>query len=198
VGDIDEAVTGAVERAAESRLNSAVAVLVALAATCMALGNIKDGNIAQGMAQAQAKMVDTWSYYQAKGTKQNIAEATLDQLLALEAATAVKGGTAAGLQQRIATYRGLAARYEREKAVIKKEAEGFQQQYDTLNLHDDQFDLSDAAFSVAIALLGVTALTRKRWLLIVAGVGLAVGVVFGLAGFLGWGIHPDGLMSWLS
>jgi len=196
MGEVDETVTQALEHARESRLNSIVAVLVALAATCMALGNIKDGNIGQGMTQAQAKTVDAWSYYQAKGTKQNIAEATYDQLVALRATT---GGRAnAELDKKIDSYREQAVKYEKEKATIKAEAEGYQKTYDELNLHDDQFDLSDAAFSVAIALLGVTALTQKRWLLGVAGVFLAIGVIFGLAGFLGWGIHPDGVMSWLS
>ena len=52
--------------------------------------------------------------------------------------------------------------------------------------------------SVAIALLGVTALTRKRWLLGVAAVFLAVGVLFGVAGFLNWNLHADALTSWLA
>jgi len=196
--DIDEAVTEAVERADGSRLNSIIALLVAIAATCMALGNIKDGNIGQGMTQAQAKMVDTWSYFQAKSTKQALAEATVDELLALKAATPASSPTHAELDKRIASYRDNVARYEKEKAALKTEAEGYQQQYDTLNLHDDQFDLSDAAFSVSIALLGVTALTRKRWLMGMAGVFLFIGVLFSVAGFLGWSLHPDGIMSWLS
>ncbi len=142
MGDLDETINSAVEHARESRLNSIVAVLVALAATLMALDNIKDGNVTQAMSQA--------------------------------------------------------ARYEKEKGEIKAQAEGYQREYDRLNLHDDQFDLSDAGFSVAIALLGVTALTRKRWLLGLAGLFLLIGVVFGLAGFFNWSLHPDGVMAWLS
>jgi hypothetical protein len=67
-----------------------------------------------------------------------------------------------------------------------------------LNVRHDQFDLAEAGISVAIALLGVTALTGKRWLLGVAGVFLAVGVVFGVAGFLNWNIHAEALVSWLA
>ena len=197
MGDLDEAIAGAVEQGRESRLNSIIALLVAIAATLMALDNIKDGNIAQGMAQAQAHAVDAWSYYQAKSTKQNLSEATLDTLQAMRGAAA-SPAAAAELDARIASYRTQVARYEKEKNEVKAQAEGFQAEYDRLNLHDDQFDLSDAGFSVAIALFGVTALTRKRWLLGVAAVFLLVGVVFGLAGFMGWGLHPDRLMSWLS
>jgi hypothetical protein len=198
MGNLDEAVSEAVERSSGSHLNSIVAMLVAIAATCMALDNVKDGNIGQGMAQAQAKMVDTWSYYQAKSMKQNLAEATLDELLALNASTPGKGGTSAEMDKRITSYREKIARYDREKAAVKTEAEGYQHQYDALNQRDDQFDLSDAAFSLAIALLGVTALTQKRWLLGLASFFLAVGLLFGLAGFLQWPLHPDRLMSWLS
>jgi hypothetical protein len=150
------------------------------------------------MAQAQTRAVDAWSYYQAKSTKQNIAEATIDQLQALRATT--PSGTAGlpDVDKRIAAWQAQAARYDKEKADIKAQAEGYQKEYDRLNLHDDQFDLSDAGFSMAIAILGVTALTRKRWLLGLAGVFLLVGLTFGIAGFLGWGLHPDTLMSWLS
>src|ERR1041385_6554962 len=65
----------------ESPLNNIVAVLVAVTATFMALCNIKDGNITQAMQQAQSGAVDQWSYYQSKSTKQNLAEAMLDQFI---------------------------------------------------------------------------------------------------------------------
>ncbi len=197
MGELDEAVGGAIEAGRDSRLNSIIAALVAIAATLMALDNIKDGNVTQAMAQAQARAVDAWSYYQAKSTKQNIAEATLDQLQALRAAPAT-AASAADLDRKIASYQAQVVRYEKEKNDVKAQAEGYEKAYDDLNMHDDQFDLSDAGFSVAIALLGVTALTRKRWLLGVAGVFLFVGVLFALAGFFGWSLHPDRLMSWLS
>jgi hypothetical protein len=198
VGDLDETIGSAVEQAAVSRLHSIVAILVALAATLMALDNIKDGNITQAMAQAQTHAVDAWSYYQAKSTKQNLAEATIDQLQALRATTSGGNAGLADLDKRIASYQAQAARYEKEKADIKAQADGYQHEYDRLNLHDDQFDLSDAGLSVGIALLGVTALTRKRWLLGLAGAFLLVGVTFALAGFFAWPLHPDALMSWLS
>jgi hypothetical protein len=198
LGDLDEKISEAVEQARESRLNSVIALLVAIAATLMAIDNIKDGNVGQAMAQAQNHAVDAWSYYQAKSTKQNLAEATADTLEAMRASSALTPAAAASLDKQIAGYKAQVARYEKEKADVKAQAEGFQAEYDALNLHDDQFDLSDAGFSVAIALFGVTALTRKRWLLGVAAAFFLVGLVFGTAGFMGWGLHPDRLMSWLS
>jgi Domain of unknown function (DUF4337) len=198
MGEIDETVSEAVERAAESRLNSIIAVIVALAATFMALSNVKDGNISQAMQQAQAQALDSWNYYQAKSMKQNLAEATLDEIVALKSLNGGKAAEAALLDKRIEAYRKDVERYDHEKNEIKAQAEDFQKKYDALNQRDDQFDLSDAAMSVSIALLGVTALTKKRWLLGVAAVFLAFGVVFGVAGFFGLPLHPDSLMSWLS
>ena len=199
--ELGETISEAVERAGESRLNSTVAILVALAATFVALMSVKDRNLTLGMMQAQAKAVDTWNYYQAKSTKQNLAEATRDELVALKSVSPTPpsgGGAAAQLDKRIEDYHGQAARYDHEKEEVKKEAEGYEHRYETLNARHDQFDLSDAAMSVAIALLGVTALTRKRWLLGVAAVFMAIGVLFGMAGFLNWNLHVDALMSWLA
>src|SRR6186997_549223 len=101
MGDLDETITSAVEQAKDSRLNSIIAVLVALAATLMALDNIRDGNVTQAMSQAQTHAVDAWSYYQAKSTKQNLAEATIDQLQAVRATTAPGNAGLPGLDKQI-------------------------------------------------------------------------------------------------
>jgi hypothetical protein len=197
MSDISDTINEAVEHASESRLNSIIAALVAIAATFMALCNVKDGNIVQGMAQAQANAVDQWSYYQAKGMKQNLAEATLDELQ-LQRTMLTDPKFAPLLDAKIAIYQKQVKKYEKEKVDIKANAEGQQKEYDRLNLHDDQFDMSDACLSVAIALFGVTALTKKRWLLAFACVFMFFGVLFGLAGFFAWSLHPDFLAKFLS
>src|SRR5437773_8280475 len=169
--------------------------LVALTATFMALASVKDRNITLRMNQAQAKAIDTWNYYQAKSMKQNLAESTLDELTTLNASTAA-GAAEAG--KRIDSYKKSVSRYEHEKGEIKEEAEGYEKKYEALNQQHDLFDLSEAAMSVAIALLGVTALTKKRWLLAVAAVFLVTAVFFGVAGFMNWPIHPESAVKWLA
>jgi hypothetical protein len=198
MSEIDETISEAVEKARESHdgLNNLIAVLVALLATFMALCNIKDGNIVQAMSQEQAKSVDQWAYYQAKGMKQNLAESVLDQLQLRKAEGA--GAAAPLLDKEIATYTQQVKKYDKEKADIKRVAEGAQTEYDRLNVHDDQFDMSEATISISIALLGVSALTRKKWLVGLAILFAGFGVVLGLAGFLGWNIHPDALAKFLS
>lgn len=81
---------------------------------------------------------------------------------------------------------------------IRKQAEAAQVEYDRLNVHDDQFDISEAALSIAIALLGVSALTRKRWLVALAILFAGFGVLMGTAGFLGWNLHPDAIAKLLT
>ena len=89
------------------------------------------------------------------------------------------------------------ARYNREAPDLAAQARGFTDEYDALNVHDDQFDMAEALLSVAIALFGITALTRKAWLLVLALGFAACGTALGLGGFLGWNLHPDWLASLL-
>ncbi|HEX2657879.1 MAG TPA: DUF4337 domain-containing protein [Polyangia bacterium] len=200
MSEIAETVSEAVEkgqgdgngREGHDRMNSIIALMVAVIATFMALCNVKDGNIVQAMAQDQASAVDEWSLYQAKGTKLNLAESVMDQLtLERELRPELSADARGKLDKKIAEYVARVKLYETEKAEIMAKAKGFQEDYDALNVHDDQFDLAEALMSVAIALLGITALTRHRTLLWF-GVGLGgLGVVFGFAGFLKLGLHPD-------
>jgi hypothetical protein len=198
MSEVGETVSEALEKAGESKLNSIVAAMVAVSATFVALCNVKDGNVGQAMAQAQAGAVDQWAYYQSKSTKQHIAETTADQLtVQRDIAQNPPPAVSKLLSDKIAEYQADAKKYEQEKAQIKAKAEDLNHQYDALNVRDDQFDMSEACLSVGIALLGVTALTQRRWLLVVASVFTGFGFLFGLAGFVGWNLHPDWLAKLL-
>ncbi len=195
MSEIEDAVGETLESAAQSRFNSIVALLVALTATLMAICNIKDGNIVQAMAQEQSKSVDAWSYYQSKSTKQHIAEAALEQVQLQRAILEGQGAAVPPAIAEAATrYTAEVARYDREKAQIKGEAEGHAAEYDRLNLHDDQFDFAEACLTVAIALDGIAVLTRKRWLLGFAILLTVLGIAFGVSGFIGGSFHP----AWLA
>jgi uncharacterized protein YejL (UPF0352 family) len=184
MSEIEEVVQNTIENAAEWPLNSLVAVLVAVTATLMAIGNIKDGNIVQAMARAQAKAVDTWSYYQSKSVKQHVKENALDQVrLRLETETGLSDSTRHQLESIASRYAAEVERYEKEKKEIKQEAERYERSYDQLNVHDDQFDMAEAFFSVAIALYGITALTRKKFLLSIAVAFSGLGALLTIAGF---------------
>jgi len=85
-----------------------------------------------------------------------------------------------------------------EKAEIKTKAEQHTKTYDALNFRDDQFDLSDATLSVSLVMLAVTALTGKRWLLVMGWVMGSIGALIGVAGLTGLNLHPGWLVKLLS
>ena len=179
-----------------ARLNALVAVTIAVLATFMGICKVKDDNIVQAMQQAQADKLDHWNFYQARNIRQEVATATIEQLKLARLGRAAP--EAAAYDETIARYEKMAAEQSQKKAELKQQAEQDQKTYDALNFHDDQFDLSDAALSLAIALLAVTALTHLWWLYWIAWVPTAFGVFMGLSGLLGWAFHPDALVRLLT
>jgi hypothetical protein len=181
---VEDAIPETIDTTGNSKINSRVALFVAITATFMAICNVKDGNIVQAMSQAQAHAIDEWSYFQAKSTKETISENTVE-LLSIENSSANDA--------LIKKYKENIQRYEKEKAEIKAKAEHFQKEYDDLNLFDDQFDMTEALLSIAIAMFGITSLTQKHWLLWFAGAVSAIGVLLGITAFLGISLHSDAM-----
>lgn len=177
-------------------LNPAVAITVALLATFMGICKVKDDNIVQAMQQAQADKLDNWQFYQARNIREEIAKSTLTQLRLQALASPAK--LQAAFDEQIRTYEGLAKDQSQKKNELKTQAEKDQSTYDALNFRDDQFDLSDASIAIAISLLAVTSLTQLPWLFVVALFPSGFGVLMGLAGLVGWAIHPDALIKLLS
>ena len=179
----------------KSQLNNFVAITVAILATFTGICKVKDDNICQAMQQTQATKIDSWNFYQARNIREEIANATVAQLQLQEAAAppALK----AGYEKQIALYGALAKKQHEEKEKVKQEAENADVEYARYNIHDDQFDLSDALVAISISLLALTALTQKQWLFWVSMAPTMFGILMGLAGLLGWGLHPGTLTSWL-
>jgi len=179
--DITEAIEP-LEQGGNNKINSLVALFVAISATFMAICNVKDGNIVQAMSQAQAHSIDSWSYYQAKSTKQ----ATAEDILEL-----IKLQKMPGSDTLIKKYESQIARYNKEKAEIKSQAEGYAKEYEDINLFDDQFDMTEALLTISIAMFGISALTQKKWLLYFASGVCLLGIIFGLTAFFKISLHSD-------
>ncbi|MBI3720304.1 MAG: DUF4337 domain-containing protein [Sphingobacteriales bacterium] len=182
MSEISETIQESVEQGKKNKINSMVAVVVAITATFMALCNVKDGNIVQAMEEAQAHSIDAWSYYQAKSTKQSITENSLEIL---------KAGNNTANESVIKKYEASITRYETEKEEIKKQAEGYSKQYEDLNLFDDQFDMTEALLTIAIAMLGISSLTQKKWLLYFATAVSITGIILGITAFMKISLHSD-------
>lgn len=178
--------------AKDKRVNRMVAITVVVLSVFTGLCNIKDGNLVQAMQQAQSNSVDAWNEYQAAKTKLHLAEDTRREIAALATSEAM---------QRAATDIGQLdkdiARYKSEIPALARKARGYSGQYDALNVHDDQFDASEATISTAISLAAVAALCESMGLLVGSWTFGAFGIFLGICGFAGWAFHPDVLSNLL-
>ena len=179
--------------AKDKRLNRLVAITVVVLSVFMGLGNIKDGNIVQNMAQAKADSVDRWGEYQATRTKIHINEAARDEIAVLATTPAAR----AAADKAMARIDHDIAKYAAEAPALAKQAQGFADRYDAYNVHDDQFDASEALISTAISMAAVAALAESFWLLAAGWVFGGFGLFMGLCGFAGWAFHPDVLSNFL-
>jgi len=175
--------------AKDKRINRLVALTVVVLSVATGLGNIKDGNIVQAMSQAQANSLDRWNEYQATRTKLHIIETARAQLAAAAPSISV--------QSTIKQFDADAARYKAESPKLAEEAKGFSDQYDALNIHDDQFDAAEASLATAISIAAVAALTESWIPLVASWVIGGFGLFMTLCGFAGWPFHPDILSTLL-
>jgi hypothetical protein len=122
----------------------------------------------------KAEASDQWNYYQSKSTKGNLAE--LAARLAKEPA-------------QVDFYKKEIGRYDLEKKEIRQKAEELDKESHELNgssehsLHPlHKLEQALTLIQIAIAMGSITALTRKRWLFVVALVAGAGGItLFGIA-----------------
>ena len=128
----------------------------------------------------KADAANQWAFYQAKSTKQNLSEL----------AEALSGNA-----DMKAKYAGEAVRYKSEKEEIKKKAEALEKQSleaDEKSKHalypHDKLAQSMTFIQIAISLAAICVLTRRRWMLGMAGVAAVVGLVY-----WGWAFVPPSL-----
>jgi hypothetical protein len=171
-------------KAENARLNGLVAVTVAVLSVLMAVSNIKNSNLVQGMAFAKATAVDTWNEYQATRIKLHVDEDALAAVKLSNGSDAARAAETSRLEEKI-------VKYTSESGQLMVKAQGEDARYEALMLHHDQFDMAEALNSVAIALSAVAALTDLFWLLCVGWGFGACGVLMALAGFAESSIHPD-------
>lgn len=169
----------AVEHAAHGNdgFSNNIAVMTAILATVGAafgyLGGATQNDAAlfkNNAAIDKTQAANSWNYYQAKSSKQNLAELAM---------------TLPGVDPK--RYEAEVARYRAEKEDIKKDAEKWEESSKQWNHKSDesmhqhhQWALATTAEQIAISLAAITLLTRKKWMMGlaygVAAVGIALGV----------------------
>ena len=156
------------------RLAVATAIIATVGAVFAYMGGLTQSNAGLYKNDAAIKKTEAsnqWNYYQAKSSKQNLAE------LALELAP----------ESRRAFYVDEIKRYKGEKDVIKRDAEKLEKASDEWNQKSDEqihqhhrWAQATTALQIAIAMAAIALLTKKRWLekavLGVSGVGIAIGI----------------------
>jgi hypothetical protein len=177
----------------DKRLNKLVAVTVVILSVFMAVSKVKDDNIVQAMQKAKSESVDAWTEYQSARIKLHVDENGLAALRLLETAGVDKALAA----KQAAEYESDIKKYQARSTETMAKAKALEAEYDRLNFRDDQFDLSDAFLSIGVALAAVAALAETFWLLGVAWGSGAVGLMFGVAGFMGLNLRPEWLAQLL-
>src|SRR2546423_1020946 len=150
---------GKIEKENDRRLSDIVAVTVVVLTVFLAVGKVKDDNIVQAMQKAQAASVDAWAEYQSTRIKLHGDENGLTTLRLLESSGVDKALAA----KQAAEYEADIKKYEARSQETRAKAEALEKEYDRLNMGDDQFDVSEAFISIAIALAAAAALFDGWW-----------------------------------
>src|SRR5499426_2829602 len=179
---------------ANRRLNDLVAVTVVILTVFAAISKVKDDNINQAMQKAKSESVDAWAEYQAARIKLHVDENGLSTLRLLETTGQIDKTLAA---KQAAEYESDIKKYQSRSAETMAKAKALEAEYERLNLRDDQFDMSDAFLSIAIALAAVAALVDAFWMLYLSWASGGFGVLMGVAGFLGFNLRPEWLATLL-
>jgi Domain of unknown function (DUF4337) len=181
-GPHDHELEHAAQHGNKDSFAGAMAVTTAILATVGALfsymGGATQANASLFKNNAAIKKTEAanqWNYYQAKSSKQNLAELAI----------------ALVPDDKKANYKDEAERYKKEKAEIQKAAEVLEKQstdWDTqsdaqMHVHH-RWAQATTALQVAIAMAAIALLTRRKWLqwamFGMAGIGLALGALAGL------------------
>ena len=167
-----------------------LALSTAFMAVLAAFAGLLAGHHANEALVERMKASDQWNFYQAKNLKQEIAVNTDIILQAVGAGrvgqTAISSGKTSTEPAATAPadHSKDIARYEKEKAEIKKEAEEDEAVSEAHLAKHVPLARAVTAFQVAIAISAIAVLTRRKNLWY-AGLGLtAIGVFFLIVGIL--------------
>ena len=170
--------------ATNNPLDSLIGLMVVIIATFIGICNVKNDNIVQQMQLKQVERNDNWAWFQARNIRQAVYEGVAAELSVPQPneTPEIKSFREAKSEE----FRKKSESQEKKAEKQKADAEEAQHDYNKLNEKDDQFDLCDAALAISLALMGVTALTKRWGLFFFALIPATLGFIMGIAGFCGW------------
>ena len=153
------------------RWTFSVALSTAMIAVLAAIAGMLGNHHSNEAVLEQIRASDKWAYYQSKSIKAELASSTNQVLTTLD-----KPLPADNAQKM--------ARYEKEKAEIKAQAEeGEKNSEDHMRVHV-VFSRAVTIFQIAIAISAIAILTKKKMLWYMSLLLTAAGCVFFVLGFL--------------
>ncbi len=158
------------------------AFTAAVLAVLAALGSLLSGDAANRALVAQTKAADEWAFYQAKSTKQHVAETGRT---VLETTAELLKAEPKQVKEQIDRLQKEVERDQKDKEEIRHRAEDLEAQSERMFHKHHRFATGVAALQVSIVLASITMLTRSRGLLWVSHAGGVVGLVFVFLGLIG-------------
>ncbi|HVV33866.1 MAG TPA: DUF4337 domain-containing protein [Vitreimonas sp.] len=182
---------------ATEKFNNLVAATIALLATFTALAAIKGGNVAQNIQQAQVSSNDNWAWYQAVRTREDMATYELLRLNQLQRNHPARA-EAARLAREITAQGAELAHIRERKDEVQHDATAADASVASLNVFDNQYDISTGLITIAMSLLAICVLAQTRWLYWFSLAPGGVGLIFGAAAMGGIPINVSLLTKLLT
>src|SRR3984957_12003567 len=155
-----------------------VALSTAFMAVLAAVAGLLAGHHANEALVARVKASDQWNFYQSKNIKQEIAVNTDKILQAI--GPAKTGETPIPIEDHSKDI----ARYDKEKAEIKKTAEEAEKESEGHLAKHVPLASAVTAFQIAIAISAIAILTRRKVLWVGGLILTCIGIVFFVLGIL--------------
>jgi hypothetical protein len=149
------------------------------------------------MEAANAERNNSWAWYQAVRVREDMATYQLADLERMARAER-DPGAAERLAADIREQQAEVGRVRARKDEVEQRARAAEAQHATLSGLDDQYDLSGALISIAMALLAVCLLMRARWLYWFSLLPALAGMTFGLTAMLHVPVQAEQLFAWLA
>jgi Domain of unknown function (DUF4337) len=166
------------------------AIYIAALAVLIAITSVGGDNATKDMIRSSIDAADTYSFYQAKTIRQTTVRALADDFEARLADPAVSAPVRQKLQEKLASYRATADRYESEPATgegrkeLLAKARGLETQRDLALKRDPYFDLGGALLQIAVVLASASLILAGPMLLWISGALGVLGAALMLNGFL--------------
>jgi hypothetical protein len=162
-----------------------VALTTTILAVCAAISSLKGGAYSTKTTLATTRENDKWAQYQSKSIKENLFAVEQSLLQVQEKEVRTPEGKAL-VSARLAKLGAEIDRYEKEKAILKSQAEQIQADETSYQRIGGNFGLAIMLLQIAIMMSSVGALIKRPAMWIAGLVFGAAGLSYMANGFFGW------------